>query len=66
MIFGRFQPVFHSRWCSFCKVFGSKILATPISRGKNFGGVFFDTFRKSEPESVKIMTVDTLFAEIPN
>jgi len=47
-------------------VFRSKILTTLIYRGKNFGGVFFDVFRKSEQESEKIMTVDTLFAEIPN
>ena len=47
-------------------VFRSKILATPISRGKNFGGAFFDAFRKSEPESENILAVDTLFTEIPN
>jgi hypothetical protein len=28
--------------------------------------VFFDAFRKSEQESEKILTIDTLFAEIPN
>ena len=33
--------------------FQSKILATPISHGKNFRGVFFDVFCKYEPESEK-------------
>ena len=47
-------------------VFRSKILATRIYRGKNFGGVFFGVFCKLEQESKKIGAVDTLFTEIPN
>jgi hypothetical protein len=66
MIFILFQPIFHSKCCSFKLVLRSKILATLIHRGKNFGDVFFDVFRKSEQESGKIMTVRALFAEIPH
>jgi hypothetical protein len=47
-------------------VFLSKILALPISHGKNFGGVFFDIFRKLEQESEKIVTIDTFLAGIPD
>jgi len=43
-----------------------KKLALPISRGKNFGGVFFDAFRKSKQESENIVTIDTSVAEISN
>ena len=45
-------------------IFQSKILATPISHGKNFRGVFFDAFHKSEPESEKNSALGALFAEI--
>jgi hypothetical protein len=64
-IFEKFQP-FSSFLTSDVAYFGSKNLAVPISCGKNFGGVFFDIFRKSEQESEKISTVDALVAEIPN
>jgi len=66
MIFIPFQPIFHSKCRSFKLVLRSKILATLIYRGKNFGGVFFDVFCKLEQESKKIMTVGALFAEIPH
>jgi len=62
IIFGLFRPILDSDFA----VLGPKILANPISRGKNFGDVFFDLFRKSEQESEKIVTIDTFLTEIPD
>ena len=45
---------------------GQKKMTPLISRGKNFGCVFFDAFRKSEQESEKIVTIGAFLAEIPN
>jgi len=45
---------------------GPNFWPAPISRGKNFGGVFFDVFSKSEQESEKILALGTSLAEIPN
>ena len=47
-------------------IFGPKILSVLKRCGKNFGGVFFDSFRQSEQESEKISALDALLAEITN
>ena len=47
-------------------IFGPKILAVLKRRGKNFGGVFFDSFQQSEQESEKISALVALLAEITN
>jgi hypothetical protein len=47
-------------------IFGPKILAVLKRRGKNFGGVFFDSFRQSEHESEKISALDALLTKITN
>jgi len=47
-------------------IFSPKILAVLKRHGKNFRGVFFDSFRQSEQESEKISALDALLAEIKN
>jgi len=56
----------HLRSFSHKKLEMPKILANPISHGKNFGDVFSDLFHKSEQESEKIVTIDTFLTEIPD